>query len=239
LKTVERMFPIKKKIRKFEKRNGKKMKKRQVEDNGEREGWIQFKRLSEPCPITLDSCTLTGSWGRQQLLTSAPTYWSTLTGVFLTHHRNSILDLPAKMSRIVRGVSKKFGKWYQKTNKTEDTNKLTLLVSKIIAILHKTLLATFIKLLETVSKGLFRNRSQNLCHTFVDCRHVCKTCAFHDALQAGTQKEVHRTPLIWRLRVLIRGVRWVDIGKAIPLQALTGPEGSRRLRLPDFKTIGT
>jgi hypothetical protein len=28
-------------------------------------------------------------------------------------------------------------------------------------------------------------------------------------------------------------------GKAIPLQALTGPEGSRRLRLPDFKTIGT
>jgi hypothetical protein len=28
-------------------------------------------------------------------------------------------------------------------------------------------------------------------------------------------------------------------GKAIPLQALTGPEGSRRMRLPDFKTIGT
>ena len=28
-------------------------------------------------------------------------------------------------------------------------------------------------------------------------------------------------------------------GKAVPLQAWTGPEGSRRLRLPDFKTIGT
>jgi hypothetical protein len=27
--------------------------------------------------------------------------------------------------------------------------------------------------------------------------------------------------------------------KAIPLQALTGPEGSRRLRLPDFKTVST
>jgi hypothetical protein len=27
--------------------------------------------------------------------------------------------------------------------------------------------------------------------------------------------------------------------KTIPLQALTGPEGSRRLRLPDFRTIGT
>ena len=28
-------------------------------------------------------------------------------------------------------------------------------------------------------------------------------------------------------------------GKAIPLQSWTGPKGSRRLRLPDFKTIGT
>jgi len=28
-------------------------------------------------------------------------------------------------------------------------------------------------------------------------------------------------------------------GKEIPLQAWTGPEGSRRLRLPDFRTIGT
>jgi hypothetical protein len=63
-------------------------------------------------------------------------------------------------------VSKTFGEWYQKTNKTEDTNKLTLLAFKIIAILHNTLLTTFIQLLETVSKGLIRNRSQNLCHTF-------------------------------------------------------------------------
>jgi hypothetical protein len=28
-------------------------------------------------------------------------------------------------------------------------------------------------------------------------------------------------------------------GKVIPLRALTGPEGSRRLRLLDFKTIST
>jgi len=28
-------------------------------------------------------------------------------------------------------------------------------------------------------------------------------------------------------------------GKAIPLQAWTGPEDSRRLRLTDFKTVGT
>jgi hypothetical protein len=46
----------------------------------------------------------------------------------------------------VCGVSKKIGEWYHKTNKTEDTNKLTLLAFKIIAILHNTLLATCIKL---------------------------------------------------------------------------------------------
>jgi len=28
-------------------------------------------------------------------------------------------------------------------------------------------------------------------------------------------------------------------GKAILLQAWTGPEGSRKLRLPDFRTFGT
>jgi hypothetical protein len=33
--------------------------------------------------------------------------------------------------------------------------------------------------------------------------------------------------------------RYTVTGKAIPLQALTGPDGSRGLRLPDFKTIGT
>jgi hypothetical protein len=50
------------------------------------------------------------------------------------------------------GVSKMFGEWYQKRNKTEDTNKLTLLGFKIIAILHNTRLATFTKLMETVSR---------------------------------------------------------------------------------------
>jgi hypothetical protein len=80
--------------------------------------------------------------------------------------RLSRLTLSLLMFHIC-GVSKIFGEWHQKTNKTEDTNKLTLLAFKIIIILHNTRLATFIKLLETVSKGLFRNRSQNNCHTFL------------------------------------------------------------------------
>jgi hypothetical protein len=37
------------------------------------------------------------------------------------------------------------------------------------------------------------------------------------------------------MKMYIKNVK----GKTIPLQALTGPEGSRRLRLPDFKTVGT
>jgi len=38
---------------------------------------------------------------------------------------------------------------------------------------------------------------------------------------------------------LQKKIELVDIGKATPLQTWTGPEGSRRLRLPDFKTIDT
>jgi len=41
------------------------------------------------------------------------------------------------------------------------------------------------------------------------------------------------------ITVLCIGMIPIIKGKAIPLQAWTGPEGSRRLRLPDFKTIGT
>jgi hypothetical protein len=90
---------------------------------------------------------------------------------FLQFNDNIVLTLSLLKSHIC-GVSKKFGEWYQKTNKTEDTNKLPLLAFKVLAILHNTLLATFIKRLETVSIGYFRNRSQNSCHTFLDCRRA-------------------------------------------------------------------
>jgi len=36
-----------------------------------------------------------------------------------------------------------------------------------------------------------------------------------------------------------RGKKIAVTVKAIPLQAWTGPDGSRRMRLPDFKTIST
>jgi len=37
----------------------------------------------------------------------------------------------------------------------------------------------------------------------------------------------------------VAGKHYSPFGKAVPLHAWTGREGSRRLRLPDFKTFGT
>jgi len=48
---------------------------------------------------------------------------------------------------------------------------------------------------------------------------------------------INSTKLYKRMH-LVYGTIFVK-GKEIPLQAWTGPEGSRRLRFPDFKTIGT
>jgi hypothetical protein len=69
------------------------------------------------------------------------------------------------------GVSKTFGDWYQKTNRTEDTNTLTLLAFKIIAILHNTRLATFIKL-------HFRGCKQIRAETELDFTLVFRKCAY-------------------------------------------------------------
>jgi hypothetical protein len=56
---------------------------------------------------------------------------------------------------------------------------------------------------------------------------LCKNKSYYK-LQSGQNLEIK--PPDWRN---------TGKGKAIPLQALTGPEGSRRLKLPDIKTIGT
>jgi len=39
--------------------------------------------------------------------------------------------------------------------------------------------------------------------------------------------------------MLSKAYKKVKKGKAIPIQAWTDPEGSRRLRISDFKKIGT
>jgi hypothetical protein len=48
---------------------------------------------------------------------------------------------------------------------------------------------------------------------------------------------------VWRQwldsRWIYMAVGYTGKGKAIPVQAWRGPEGSRRLKVPGFKTIGT
>jgi hypothetical protein len=48
----------------------------------------------------------------------------------------------------------------------------------------------------------------------------------------------HAVAMGYNTRIVFGGFYLVTI-KAILLQALTGPEGSRRMRFPDIKTIGT
>jgi hypothetical protein len=44
-------------------------------------------------------------------------------------------------------------------------------------------------------------------------------------------QEKHETENSVKLKITVKG-------KANPLETWTGPEGSRKLRFPDFKTIG-
>jgi hypothetical protein len=57
----------------------------------------------------------------------------------------------------------------------------------------------------------------------LDCRHICKTCAFHVALQVGKQKSTHHTPLIWHLRAPDQG----SMVGTIPVFAL-GPRKTKK-----------
>jgi hypothetical protein len=70
----------------------------------------------------------------------------------------------------------------------------------------------------------------------------CLSLIFRKFLQAGAGFVVGKVqPLALPcLRVCLRvqaNIKSED--KAVPLQAWTGPEGSRKLGLPDFKTVDT
>jgi hypothetical protein len=59
-------------------------------------------------------------------------------------------------------------------------------------------------------------------------------------IQTSLDQNILMVSYDWVLQVFQAGLCGDIInGKAIPLQAWTGPEGSKRLRLLDFKTIGT
>jgi hypothetical protein len=62
-----------------------------------------------------------------------------------------------------------FGEWYQKTNKTEDTNKLTLLAFKIIAILLAVIQQRVTAVLRSIPKEAFADSFQKLCERCQPC----------------------------------------------------------------------
>jgi len=55
----------------------------------------------------------------------------------------------------------------------------------------------------------------------------------------STTKQMHSPPGTLNFENTDNGTVTEEEGKAIPLQSWRSPEGSRRLRLPDIKTIGT
>jgi uncharacterized protein YggE len=60
------------------------------------------------------------------------------------------------------------------------------------------------------------------------------------AAAAAAAEWASNTPCLrWKNNSVTLTVKGKGKGKAVPLQALTDLEGSRRLRLPDFMTVGT
>jgi hypothetical protein len=74
-----------------------------------------------------------------------------------------------------------------------------------------------------------RGRADNL-------QHVSSKICLRELIRRVVAKV---TAWIWWVNRCLFTTYGKGKGNAIPLQAWTGPEGSKRLRLPDFKTIGT
>jgi hypothetical protein len=83
---------------------------------------------------------------------------------------------------------------------------------------------------------------------FFALKNLTDSAGFEPAnLDTGGQHATPRPPkpLIQHLLVedmcktILNAIWGLNKHKAIPLHAMTGPEGSRSLRLPDFKTTGT
>ena len=71
--------------------------------------------------------------------------------------------------------------------------------------------------------------------------HCCLTLpSFFSILFVGVKSaKMYIQPSFINILFIIFIHKGKGKGKAIPLQTWTGPEGSRKLRLPNFKTIST
>ena len=78
--------------------------------------------------------------------------------------------------------------------------------------------------------------------TVMNCRALWNVRIFKCEFRMLSSKNTWKLHVLWdwlHLGNIAEFINPLCKGKAIPLQAWTGPEGSRGLRLPDFKTIGT
>jgi len=80
-------------------------------------------------------------------------------------------------------------------------------------------------------------------HTYI-YTYICFSLVHHTALTATGCETSHLTTYMTNIQVVFNIIQFNHNyvhkkGEAVPLPAWTGPEGSRRLRFPDFKTTGT
>ena len=133
-------------------------------------------------------------------------------------------------------MSKNFSESYDKTNKAKDTNKSSLLPFIVVAILFNTRLTKFVRLPETISKGLLCSRLQNGYHTLFDGIYIRKTHTFDGRLQAGKQERVRgRQIRNWRKRIALsaEALSW----SSIHFPVLCNSQRTRRIRCSNwFKT---
>jgi hypothetical protein len=118
--------------------------------------------------------------------------------------------------------------------------------SNIFLILHSP------SVLQTAQSNSFHRSDKRLHQMNVYNLHAWPMKMGTTARSETSVRNYHSTPhkILPQLPHLSKGYRQTaaqltawrstsNSGKAISLQAWTGPEGCRRLRLPDFKTIGT
>jgi hypothetical protein len=85
------------------------------------------------------------------------------------------------------------------------------------------------------AKVPYKKKKENKNYQF-NC-YICSS--YPSRLPPNFTQWCHRTPSNGALSLQKCDFMSIYTSKTLPLQAWTGPEGSRKLRLPDFKTINT
>jgi hypothetical protein len=94
----------------------------------------------------------------------------------------------------------------------------------------------------TILRGITQETAISAEPTVKDHRTKCSSPGFVHPCAITYVRRLHlvsRWGMSGAIPPVLLYALMVCIGKAIPLQAWTGPEGSRRVSLPDFKTVGT